>query len=116
MGPLSASMTRFPVSRETLEDFRATEREKGKVRDQRGEGVEGENEDERSSGTEERSDETGEEAAEGGATDGEGPEQESRGASHDPEGSWLTKVRSILGTKEFKLKKTLGKGNGELGR
>ncbi|KAJ1100302.1 hypothetical protein NDU88_005388 [Pleurodeles waltl] len=91
MGTLSAPLTRFPVSRETLENFRATEEGKRKVRGQQDERVEGENEDVRSSGTEERSIEPTEEAAKGGATDEEGPERENPGASHDPRGSWLTK-------------------------
>ncbi|KAJ1157151.1 hypothetical protein NDU88_009866 [Pleurodeles waltl] len=119
MGTLSASMTRFPVSRETLEDFRAVGSKKGTVREEGVEGVEGENEWEPNSGVAEQRDETGKEAAEAGdeekeTTHGEEPEPENQGASHDPGGSWLAKVRSLLGTKELRAKKPLGKGTGEV--
>ncbi|KAJ1084259.1 hypothetical protein NDU88_004411 [Pleurodeles waltl] len=117
MGTLSASMTRFPVSRETLEDFRDVGSEKRKVREDGESGVEGESEWESNQGVTEQRDETGEETAEAGGeeketTHGEAPENQ--GASHDPGGSSLAKVRSLLGTRELKAKKPLGKGTGEL--
>ncbi|KAJ1210989.1 hypothetical protein NDU88_006351 [Pleurodeles waltl] len=104
MGTLRASMTRFPVSRETLEDFRGSNGEKGPepkdaeresaTRSGRDEGVkevksgrtgvkERDEEDERAAVTRDKEKEV---------YHGEEPEQNSRGASHDPGGSWLAKA------------------------
>ncbi|KAJ1105489.1 hypothetical protein NDU88_002895 [Pleurodeles waltl] len=116
MGTPSALLTRFPVSRETLEHIRNTEEGKRRACGQPGEREEREKEDVQRAETEEQNIEYIEEPAEGGDTNEKGPEPENPGASHDPGGSWLTKVRSILGTGEFKFKKTLRKGNGELGK
>ncbi|KAJ1099268.1 hypothetical protein NDU88_004371 [Pleurodeles waltl] len=127
MGTLRASMTRFPVSRETLEDFRGSNGEKGPepkdaeresaTRSGRDEGVkevksgrtgveERDEEDERAAVTRDKEKEV---------YHGEEPEQNSRGASHDPGGSWLAKVRSLLGTREPRGNRALGKEIGELG-
>ncbi|KAJ1204541.1 hypothetical protein NDU88_008318 [Pleurodeles waltl] len=108
MGTLRASMTRFPVSRETLEDFRGSNGEKGPepkdaeresaTRSGRDEGVkevksgrtgveERDEEDERAAVTRDKEKEV---------YHGEEPEQNSRGASHDPGGSWLAKHGLLL--------------------
>ncbi|KAJ1087446.1 hypothetical protein NDU88_000617 [Pleurodeles waltl] len=112
MGMLRASMTRFPVSRETLEDFRGSDGEKGPepkdaeresaTRSGRDEGVK-EVKSGRT-GVEER-DEEDERAAvmrdkEKEVYHGEEPEQNSRGASHDPGGSWLAKKRKELDSEQ----------------
>ncbi|KAJ1140278.1 hypothetical protein NDU88_006635 [Pleurodeles waltl] len=119
MGTLSASMPRFPVPRETLKDFRAAGSEMGEVRDEGGGGVEGESEWESYPGVTEQREETGGDIAEARGeeretTHGGAPEPENQGTSHDPGGSWLAKVRSLLGTRERSAKKPLGKGTGEL--
>ncbi|KAJ1214570.1 hypothetical protein NDU88_002188 [Pleurodeles waltl] len=97
MGTLQALVTRFPVYRETLEDFRGTEAEKEEESVTRGERVERGNEFGAGRTGENQRDETDEESAGAGdeekeATHGEEPDQESRRTSHDPGGSWLTKV------------------------
>ncbi|KAJ1217557.1 hypothetical protein NDU88_005151 [Pleurodeles waltl] len=96
MGTLQASVTRFPVSRETLEDFRGTEAEKEEESVARGERVDRGNEFGAGRTGGNQRDETDEESAGAGdeekeATHGEEPEQESRRTGHDPGGSWLTK-------------------------
>ncbi|KAJ1192472.1 hypothetical protein NDU88_001779 [Pleurodeles waltl] len=104
MGTLRASMTRFPVSRETLEDFRGSNGEKGpEPKDAERESATWSGRDEGvkevksgRTGVEER-DEEDERAAvtrdkEKEVYHGEEPEQNSRGASHDPGGSWLAKA------------------------
>ncbi|KAJ1100026.1 hypothetical protein NDU88_005116 [Pleurodeles waltl] len=118
MGTLRASMTRFPVSRETLEDFRGSNGEKGPepkdaeresaTRSGRDEGVkevksgrtgveERDEEDERAAVTRDKEKEV---------YHGEEPEQNSRGASHDPGGSWLAKriQKAIHTAADFKGK------------
>ncbi|KAJ1187377.1 hypothetical protein NDU88_004153 [Pleurodeles waltl] len=118
MGTLSASMSRFPVSRERLEDFRAAGVEMEAVRDGGGRGVEGEREA-NPGGTEQRVEIEEEEETEVGGEEREtthegAPESRNQGTSHDPRGSWLTKVRSLLGTRDRRAKKPPGKGTGEV--
>ncbi|KAJ1117134.1 hypothetical protein NDU88_005334 [Pleurodeles waltl] len=114
MGTLSASMSRFPVSRETLEDFRAAGGEMEAVRDG---GVEewkergGRIQEERSSGTRSRRRKPKSEARRGRPHT---KERRSQGTSHDPGGSWLAKLRSLLGTRDRRAKKPPGKGTGEV--
>ncbi|KAJ1191517.1 hypothetical protein NDU88_000833 [Pleurodeles waltl] len=119
MGTLRASMTRFPVSRETLEDFRGSNGEKGPepkdaeresaTRSGRDEGVkevksgrtgveERDEEDERAAVTRDKEKEV---------YHGEEPEQNSRGASHDPGGSWLAKPAVV----HFSFRNTFLKKN-----
>ncbi|KAJ1139053.1 hypothetical protein NDU88_005430 [Pleurodeles waltl] len=109
-------MPRFPGPRETPKDFRAGETKKDVVRGDEVKGVEGENATEpaateESVGREEAETEAGHEEKE--TTHGGVPESGSPGTSHNPGGSWLTKVRSLLGTRESIAKKSLGKGTGE---
>ncbi|KAJ1189913.1 hypothetical protein NDU88_006655 [Pleurodeles waltl] len=91
MGTPSALLTRFPVSRETLEHIRNAEESKRRARGQPGEREEREKEDVQRAETEEQNIEYIEETAEGGDTNEKGLEPENPGASHDPGGSWLTK-------------------------
>ncbi|KAJ1159241.1 hypothetical protein NDU88_011909 [Pleurodeles waltl] len=114
----SASMSRFPVSRETLEDFRAAGGEMEAVRDGEEREVKGERKA-NPGGTEQRVEIEEEETEVGGEERGtthEGaPESKNQGTSHDPRGSWLAKVRSLLGTRDRRAKKPPGKGTGEFG-
>ncbi|KAJ1132576.1 hypothetical protein NDU88_010884 [Pleurodeles waltl] len=100
MGTLVTSLPRFPVSREMLGNFRTAGSEREAGRDKGGEGANGESRTDRGGGVEQR--ETREkEAAEIG--DGEretahkgAPETRTKEPSHDPGGSWLTKLPEVL--------------------
>ncbi|KAJ1106379.1 hypothetical protein NDU88_003780 [Pleurodeles waltl] len=96
MGTLAASLPRFPIPRETLETFRAAGGQKNAGRDEGRAGVNGERKTDRGEGaeqwetTEQEADDSRDEENE--ATQEGAPEARTQEPSHEPGGSWLTKL------------------------
>ncbi|KAJ1202636.1 hypothetical protein NDU88_006433 [Pleurodeles waltl] len=113
MGTLKPTQLRFPVPGETLAHNEPAGRHKGPEHSKEGE-VGGErrtdNEDIGKQQETPQHEPSSPREGESKTTDPETSEIRTKEPSHDPGGSWLTKV---LGTRDRNLKTTLGKGTGE---
>ncbi|KAJ1127410.1 hypothetical protein NDU88_005812 [Pleurodeles waltl] len=118
METLAASLPHFPVPMETLNSFRTAEGQidAGRVEEEEG-GVHGEPQRNQGAGAGEQETTRPGPVNRGDVEDkpkGErAPETRTKEPSHDPGGSWLSKVRSLLGTRGRNTKTLLGKGTGE---